>query len=90
MEGYGAACLSKPRLIDGKGGWFSNGGKLLEQAVKVDARKLLEITRIDLMGGYKKKQFKAEKIKGVWIFDKKQRVLTCLRLIRKPRWSRIS
>ncbi|HEY5040331.1 MAG TPA: hypothetical protein VIJ93_14800 [bacterium] len=70
-DGYCIVCLSKPRPIDGKGGWSSNGCELLEQEVKTNARKLLEAARIDLTGGYKKNHYHSIRKKTVWMFDKK-------------------
>ncbi len=70
-EGYCAACLSGPRAIEGKESWSSNGGEFLEQAFKMDALKLLEAAKTDLIGGYKDVSFQTETMEAVWMFEKK-------------------
>jgi hypothetical protein len=69
-EGYCSICLSKPKAMDGADGWTSNGGKSLEQAVENDARKLIELTEIDLKGGFKNKPFLSKRVKAAWLSDK--------------------
>src|SRR6185295_17969023 len=42
-EGVCFSSLARPRPLDGKGGWTSNNGEFLKQALEADARKLLEL-----------------------------------------------